>query len=106
MHLGGAAADHHFWFDLAHQGLFLFGLTLLVGWVLNVALAGNREAFDRILPIVSMTAICIILTIIAAASRDDLLAIGLLLLLALMGAPLGVWIAMSIRPRRKGQYHV
>ncbi|MDA1235492.1 MAG: bile acid:sodium symporter family protein [Acidobacteria bacterium] len=80
--MGGASAHDHFGFELLHQGLFLLGLTLLVGWILNVALAGNRESFDRILPIVSMTAICIILTIIAAASRDDLLAIGLLLLLA------------------------
>lgn len=80
--MGGAQVDHHFWLDLAHQGLFLLSLTLLVGWILNVALAGNRELFDRILPIVSMTAICIILTIIAAASRDELLAIGLMLLLA------------------------
>jgi len=80
--MGGASVHDHFWFELLHQALFLLGLTLIVGWILNVTLSGNRELFDRILPIVSMAAICIILTIIAAASRDDLLAIGLLLLLA------------------------
>jgi BASS family bile acid:Na+ symporter len=80
--MGGATANHDFWLGLVHQALLLLTLMFIVGWILNVALAGNRELFDRILPIVSMTAICIILTIIAAASRDDLLAIGLLLLLA------------------------
>jgi BASS family bile acid:Na+ symporter len=80
--MGGAVADQAFWLGLVNQALILLVLMFVVGWLLNVALAGNRELFDRILPIVSMTAICIILTIIAAASRDDLLAIGLLLLLA------------------------
>lgn len=80
--MGDAAADSHLLHDLLHQALILLFLMFLVGWILNVTLAGNRELFDRILPIVSMTAICIILTIISAASRNDLLAIGLLLLLA------------------------
>jgi BASS family bile acid:Na+ symporter len=80
--LGGATTDTLFLMARIHQGLLLVALTLVIGWVLNVTLAGRRDAFDRALPVVAMTAICIILTIIAANSRDELLNLGLLLLLA------------------------
>lgn len=96
--LGGASAETPFLMARVHQGLFLVALTFVIGWVLNVTLAGHREAFDRALPVVAMTAICIILTIIAANSRDELLNLGLLLLLAAflhntIGYVLGYWLA-------------
>lgn len=67
---------------LAKEALILAAVTLVVGYLLNVLLAGNRELFDRILPIVSMAAICFIIAIIASGSRNELLSIGLLLLFA------------------------
>lgn len=96
--LGGAAGDTPFLLARVHQGLMLVALTFLIGWVLNLTLAGHRDAFDRALPVVAMTAICIILTIIAANSRDELLNLGLLLLLAAflhntIGYVLGYWMA-------------
>ncbi len=54
------------------------------GLVLNRLLAGRRKLFDRMLPGISMGAICFILAIIAAGSRDDLLKSGA----ALLGAAL------------------
>src|SRR5690606_30274552 len=46
--MGGAEANHDFWLGLAHQALILLTLMFVVGWILNVTLAGNRELFDRI----------------------------------------------------------
>ena len=100
--LGGATGDAPFLLARVHQGLMLVALTFLIGWVLNLTLAGHRDAFDRALPVVAMTAICIILTIIAANSRDELLNLGLLLLLAAflhntIGYVLGYWMAGMAR---------
>ncbi len=67
---------------LLEQSLILAAVTIAVGFVFNAVLAGNRELFDKVLPIVSMSAICFILAIIAADSRDELLSIGFLLLVA------------------------
>ena len=67
---------------LLEQALILALVTLVVGYTLNAALAGDRELFDRILPVVSMAAICFIIAIIASGSRNEILNIGLLLLLA------------------------
>ncbi len=52
------------------------------GLVLNRLLANRRAVLDRILPGVAMAAICFILAIIAAGSRDDLLQSGAALLAA------------------------
>ena len=52
------------------------------GLLLNRALAKRRSVLDRILPGVAMAAICFILAIIAAGSRDELLRSGALLLVA------------------------
>ncbi len=54
------------------------------GLLLNRLLARRRAVLDRVLPGVSMAAICFILAIIAAGSRDELLQSGA----ALLGAAL------------------
>ncbi len=54
------------------------------GLVLNRLLSGKHDLLDRILPSVSMGGICLILAIIAAGSRDELLRSGG----ALLGAAL------------------
>ena len=74
---GQPAAD-----GLLEQTLWLAGVVLVLGFLLNAFLAGRREAFDRLLPLISMAAICFILAIIAAGSREMLLTMGLALLLA------------------------
>ena len=67
---------------LAEQALWLAVIVFVAGILFNALLAGHRDAFDKFLPILSMAAICLILAIIAAASRDLLLSMGLLLLAA------------------------
>ena len=77
-HMAGIPATQ----GLQAQAMWLGGALLVVGLLFNAFLAGHRDAFDRFLPIISMAAICFILAIIAAASRELLLSMGLLLLLA------------------------
>lgn len=54
------------------------------GLIANRLLRGRRRWLDRSLPLISMAAICFIIAIIAANSRDKLIAVGL----ALVGAAL------------------
>ena len=72
------------------------------GLVANKLLAGRKHLLEKALPVVSMAAICFILAIIAEGSRDELLAVGLLLLGAslihnLMGYWLGYLLAGLVR---------
>ena len=74
------------------------------GLLLNRLLARRRQIVHRILPGVSMAAICFILAIIAAGSRDDLLTSGALLLVAallhnVVGYVLGYSLASLCRLR-------
>ena len=57
---------------------------------------------DKVLPVVSMAAICLIIAVITAQSRDQLLSVGLLLILAAvlhngLGYGLGYWSARLFR---------
>lgn len=70
-------------------------LPIVAGVIFNQLLRDQRW-MPRLLPIVSMAAICIIITIITANSRDQLLAVALALLGAvvchnLIGFTLGYW---------------
>ncbi len=98
LYLGGANPDTTFLHLRLHQGVVLSGLTLVVGLLLNFTLAGHRETFQRFPPLISMVAICVFLAIVTANSRDDLISIGLLLVLAaflhnVIGYLLGYWLA-------------
>ncbi len=53
-----------------------------LGLVCNRLLASRKGILDRVLPTISMAGICFILAIIAAASRDELLASGAALVAA------------------------
>jgi BASS family bile acid:Na+ symporter len=75
--------------------LYMIILPLAAGLVVNRLLRG-RQWIHRILPIVSMAAICIIIAIITASSRDALLAVafGLFAVVVLhnaIGFVLGYW---------------
>jgi BASS family bile acid:Na+ symporter len=74
---GQAATD-----GLLEQALWLGGVVLAAGYLFNGWLAGHRDVFDKYLPVVSMAAICFILAIIASGSREELISIGALLLVA------------------------
>lgn len=100
---------------LAAQAMWLGGAVLIVGVLFNAFLAGHRDAFDRFLPILSMAAICLILAIIASASRELLLSMGLVLLLAafihncagyLLGYLLGGLVGLEEQDRRTVAFEV
>ena len=71
-------------------------LPVFLGLVFNHFFQGKAKWLDSAMPILSMTAIALIIMIITAAGRDSLLSIGILLILAaiihnLLGYLLGYW---------------
>ena len=71
-------------------------LPVILGLIFNHFFHGKAKWLDKTMPIVSMTAIALIIVIITAAGRDSLLSIGILLILAaiihnLLGYLLGYW---------------
>ncbi len=63
-------------------GFFLLGVTALAKLVIGILLKGPANWMDKTLPVVSMAGICFIIAIITAQSRDQLLSVGPLLILA------------------------
>jgi len=83
-------------------GGLLIGLVTVAKLVVNVLLQGPDNWMDHALPIVSMVSICLIIAVITAQSRDQLLTVGLLLILASIlhngtGYLLGYWGARLAR---------
>lgn len=96
--LGGAAMDAPFFIALLRQASVLFGLVLALSLMINVTLAGQEETFRKLPPVISIVALCIFLVIVTASSRDDLISVGLLLVVAaslhnIIGLVLGYWLA-------------
>jgi bile acid:Na+ symporter, BASS family len=83
-------------------GFILVGVTTLARLLIEIVLHGPKHWMDRALPLVSMTAICLILAVITSRSSEDLKRVGLLLLGAtvshnLIGYFLGYWAARALR---------
>ncbi len=71
-------------------------IPIIAGLVFNKIFHGKAQWLDKAMPIVSMAGIAIIITIITALGRDDLLTIGIALVLAAIihnaaGYVLGYW---------------
>ena len=69
---------------------------VIIGLIFNAVAVRHVPGFLKILPFISMTAIAVIIVIITAAGRDNLLQIGFLLIIAclihnLSGYFLGYW---------------
>lgn len=84
-------------------GIFIYDilgfiiLPIVAGWLFLKLFGRNRMLMEKILSLVSMIAIGIIITVITAAGRDNLLEIGALLIVACifhntLGYGLGYWI--------------
>jgi BASS family bile acid:Na+ symporter len=76
-------------------------LPIIAGLVFNRFLHGKTECLDRLMPALSMAGIVLILMIMTAGGRDNLLDIGLLLILIsllhnLAGYGLGYWSARAL----------
>jgi len=83
-------------------GLMLIGVVALAKLIIGVLLHGPRNWMDKALPLVSMAAICAIIAVITVRSRDDLLRVGPLLILATVihnavGYFAGYWMARAAR---------
>jgi BASS family bile acid:Na+ symporter len=65
-------------------GAALIGVVALAKLVVSVVLSWTERWMDRVLPIVSMAGICLIIAIITARSREDLLTVGGLLIMAVV----------------------
>jgi BASS family bile acid:Na+ symporter len=83
-------------------GLLLIAGVTVVKLVVSVWLKGPENWIDRILPLISMVAICCIIAVITARSRDELLNVGGLLIGSsmlhnLLGYLMAYWLARAIR---------
>jgi BASS family bile acid:Na+ symporter len=83
-------------------GLLLISLVALAKLVIGVWLKRRENWMDKTLPMVSMTGICLIIAVITARSRDDLMKVGPALIGAAMihntvGYLLGYWLARLVR---------
>jgi BASS family bile acid:Na+ symporter len=63
-------------------GFLLLGISVLAKLIITVWLKGPANWMDKALPVVSMAGICLIIAVITAQSRDQLLSVGPLLILA------------------------
>jgi bile acid:Na+ symporter, BASS family len=76
-------------------------LPIVAGFVVNHLLRRYADWRDRLLPIVSMASICLVLAIMTAAARDQLLAAALSLLVLVIlhnsgGYLLGYWLSRGV----------
>jgi bile acid:Na+ symporter, BASS family len=83
-------------------GVSLIGVIALAKLLVTVVARRPSTWMDRVLPMVSMTGICLIIAIITARSREKLLTVGGALILAAMlhnaiGYLLGYWLSRAIR---------
>ena len=83
-------------------GLLLIGVVTLAKLLMSVLFRGPENWMDKALPVVSMVSICLIIAVITAQSRNQLLSVGLLLILASVlhngtGYFLGYWAARLVR---------
>jgi BASS family bile acid:Na+ symporter len=86
----------------AGLGMMLIGMVCLAKLFINVLRQRETNWMDRVLPIVSMTGICMTVAIITSRSRDKLLNVGLALIAAAIvhnavGYLLGYWLARAAR---------
>lgn len=83
-------------------GFLLLALSVLAKLVITIIFKGPERWMDKALPVVSMASICLIIAVITAQSRDQLLSVGPLLILAAVvhngtGYGLGYWGARLAR---------
>jgi BASS family bile acid:Na+ symporter len=83
-------------------GLLLIGMVAWAKLVIGIWLRGSGNWMDKVLPIVSMVAICCIIAVITARSAQDLKTVGALLIVSVMihnaiGYCVGYWLARAVR---------
>lgn len=99
--LGGSFVDINFW-SMVWDITKIVIIPVAAGLAFHYLVHGKFKWLDKAMPLVSMAGIGIILTIITAAGRDNLLQVGSLLLVAtilhnVLGYFLGYWSARLLR---------
>lgn len=99
--LAGQYVSINFW-SMVWDITKIIILPIGAGLIFNYFVSGKFKVLDRIMPLISMFSIALIITIITAAGRNDLLVVGPLLILAailhnLSGYFLGYWSARLVR---------
>jgi BASS family bile acid:Na+ symporter len=99
--LAGEYITINFW-SMVMDILKIIILPIGVGLVFNYFLHGKSKILDDIMPVLSMGGITLIIVVITAAGRNELLVVGPLLILAVLihntsGYALGYWIARLLR---------
>lgn len=93
--LGGSFVEIHF-LDMMWDITKIVILPVVAGLAFHYLVHGKFSWLDKAMPIVSMAGIALIITVITAAGRDNLLKVGALLVLAILihnlaGFFLGYW---------------
>ncbi len=100
-HLAGEFIPIDFW-AMMLSIIKIVILPIILGLVFNYFFHGKASWFDQAMPIISMAGIAIVITVITASGRDNLLTIGFLLIVAaiahnLLGYFFGYWGCRLIR---------
>lgn len=79
---------------------------ILAGLLFNILLRGKLKWLDKLMPVISMAGIGLIIVIITATGRDNLLKVGLLLILAVLihnvaGYTFGYWFSRLLGFKEK-----
>jgi BASS family bile acid:Na+ symporter len=95
--LAGQFIEIDFW-KMVKDITYIVIVPIIIGLIFNKLFYGKAKWLDRLMPLVSMAGIALIITIITASGRDNLLKIGLLLVFAtflhnMFGYIIGYWAA-------------
>lgn len=99
--LGGSFVEIHFW-DMMWDITKIVILPIVAGLLFHYLVRGKFDWLDKAMPVLSMVGIAVILVVITAAGRDNLLKVGGLLVLAIFihnitGFFLGYWSARLLK---------
>jgi len=99
--LGGSFVNINFW-DMAWDITKIVIIPITAGLAFHYLVHGKFKWLDKAMPLLSMAGIAIILVIITAAGRDNLLQVGVLLLVAtifhnVLGYCMGYWSGRLLR---------
>lgn len=99
--LGGSFVTIDFW-SMAWDITKIVIIPVTAGLVFHYLVRGRFKWLDKAMPLVSMAGIALILVVITAAGRDNLIKVGILLLAAtilhnVLGYVLGYWSARLLR---------
>lgn len=99
--LGGSFIEIHFW-AMVWDITKIVIIPIVVGLLFHYLIHGKFSWLDKAMPILSMAGIALILTVMVAAGRDNLLKVGGLLIIATLihntaGFFLGYWSARLLK---------